>query len=157
MKSKTQKRKRLFGSKRSKLTKRNHKTKKRKNYKIIHSKTPIDIQILGEGMSRENNSSYASTISSIPLSYASTISSIPLSYTSTISSTPNSKLEKKTSIRKNSSYAPTINEKLVTIRSIPRSKLENCNNQAAFEMKEPIKIGVGDHFFHKACFEYFTP
>jgi hypothetical protein len=56
-----------------------------------------------------------------------------------------------------SSYSPTINEKLITIKSIPRSKLPDCNNEAAFEMREPLKIGTGDQFFGKSCFEYFTP
>jgi len=56
-----------------------------------------------------------------------------------------------------SSYTPTFNKKLVTIQSIPRSKLQDCNNQAAFEIKEPIKIGVNNEFFNNSCFEYFTP
>jgi len=145
MKNKTEKkmkRKRLLSSKLSKSTKRNLRIKKRKNYKIIRSKTPIDVRMLGEGMSIESNTSYTQTFDE---------------KTATTSSIPRSMLEDKRSMGKNSSYAPTINQKLITIRSIPRSKLEDCNNKAAFEMKEPLKIGAGDQFFNKACFEYFTP
>lgn len=66
-------------------------------------------------------------------------------------------LGKGIELNKVSSYTPTINEKLITIKSIPRSKLPDCNNEAAFEMREPLKIGVGDQFFGQSCFEYFRP
>ena len=112
MKNKTQKRIKRKRSFRVTRIKRKNQIKKRKNYKIISSETPLDIAFLAQNIGK------------------------------------GSKL---------SSYTPTINEKLVTIRSIPRSKLEDCNNTAAFEMKEPVKIGVGDEFFTKSCFEYFTP
>jgi len=56
-----------------------------------------------------------------------------------------------------SSYTPTINDKLVSMKSIPRSKLQDCNNKAAFEMREPLKIGIGEEFFGKSCVPYFKP
>jgi len=56
-----------------------------------------------------------------------------------------------------SSYTPTINDKLVSMKSIPRSRLQDCNNKAAFEMKEPLKIGIGDEFFGKSCVAYYKP
>ena len=65
-------------------------------------------------------------------------------------------LSKEFKPQKISSYSPTINEKLITIRSIPRSKLADCNNKTAFEMREPLKIGVGKEYFGKSCFDYYT-
>ena len=50
------------------------------------------------------------------------------------------------------SYTPTVNEELVTLKSIPREKLRDCNNTKAFKLKEPLKVAVQDgNFFGKKC------
>ncbi len=41
-----------------------------------------------------------------------------------------------------SSYAPTINKMLVPLKSVKREPVYNCNNIKAFQLKEPLKIGV---------------
>jgi hypothetical protein len=40
---------------------------------------------------------------------------------------------------KSSSYSPTINQNLVTLKSISRSPVYDCNNEKAFILKEPLK------------------
>jgi hypothetical protein len=58
---------------------------------------------------------------------------------------------------KNHSYSPTINEELVTLKSIPRNPVYDCNNKNAFELKEPLKIGIPGTIYGKNCFNYNTP
>jgi hypothetical protein len=55
------------------------------------------------------------------------------------------------------SYAPTINQQLVTLKSIPRKELLDCNMEAAFKLKEPLQIGVPGTIFGKKCYNYYTP
>ena len=50
------------------------------------------------------------------------------------------------------SYSPTINQKLVSLKSIPRSEIIDCNNKSAFELKEPLKINV-----RGKCYNYYEP
>ena len=51
-----------------------------------------------------------------------------------------------------SSYSPTINEKLVTLRSsISRIPFVKCNNRKAFQLLEPLKIAVTST---KKCISY---
>jgi len=50
------------------------------------------------------------------------------------------------------SYNPSINKELVTLRSIPRNELGECNNKNAFLLKEPLQINVNDR-----CFTYDKP
>jgi hypothetical protein len=50
------------------------------------------------------------------------------------------------------SYSPSINRDLVTIKSISRDDLLECNSQKAFNLKEPIKINVGNK-----CYPYSDP
>lgn len=50
------------------------------------------------------------------------------------------------------SYSPTINKELVTMKSIPRKELLDCNTDAAFNLKEPLQIGIGGK-----CYYYYTP
>lgn len=54
------------------------------------------------------------------------------------------------------SYAPTINQELVTLKSIPRKELIDCNIEAAFKLKEPLQIGVPGVIFGKKCYNYYT-
>ena len=50
-------------------------------------------------------------------------------------------------VAKASSYSPTINDDLITLKSIPREKLADCNNNLAFQLKEPLKIAVPGKLF----------
>jgi hypothetical protein len=53
---------------------------------------------------------------------------------------------------KNGSYSPTINQRLVTLKSIDREDLMDCNMEQAFKLKEPLQIGVKGK-----CYYYYTP
>lgn len=55
------------------------------------------------------------------------------------------------------SYSPTINIELVTLKSIPRKDLLDCNMDAAFNLKEPLQIGIPGKLYGKNCFYYYTP
>jgi hypothetical protein len=57
----------------------------------------------------------------------------------------------------NNSYSPTINQDLITLKSISRKPLYDCNNKEAFNLKEPLKIGIPGHVYGKNCFLYNTP
>lgn len=52
------------------------------------------------------------------------------------------------------SYAPTINQALVTLKSIPRKDLMDCNIEAAFKLKEPLQIGIPGT---NKCYNYYSP
>ena len=54
---------------------------------------------------------------------------------------------------KKKSYAPTINDQLVTLKSIDREDLLDCNINSAFKFKEPLQIGIPGT---QKCFEYYT-
>ncbi len=56
-----------------------------------------------------------------------------------------------------SSYSPTINRDFDTLQSIPRQELSDCNIDAAYKLKEPLKIGVPGFFNDETCFNYNTP
>lgn len=53
---------------------------------------------------------------------------------------------------KKCSYSPTINKQLVTLKSIDRQDLMDCNMEQAFKLKEPLQIGVNGK-----CYYYYTP
>lgn len=55
---------------------------------------------------------------------------------------------------KRGSYSPTINKELVTLKSIERSDLMNCNTEQAFKLKEPLQIGIPNT---NKCFYYYLP
>jgi len=57
----------------------------------------------------------------------------------------------------NHSYSPTINKELVTLKSIPRKELLDCNIESAFKLKEPLQIGIQGKLYGKSCFYYYTP
>lgn len=52
------------------------------------------------------------------------------------------------------SYAPTINKQLVTLKSIARSSLYDCNNEKAFKFKEPLEISIPGYIYGHNCFKY---
>jgi hypothetical protein len=56
----------------------------------------------------------------------------------------------------NKSYSPTINQELITLQSIPRNELNDCNIEEAYKLKEPLKIGISGSLYGKSCFEYDT-
>jgi len=53
------------------------------------------------------------------------------------------------------SYSPTINNELVTLQSVEREKVHNCNNEKAFELKEPLQIGLPGVLYGKSCVPYY--
>lgn len=53
------------------------------------------------------------------------------------------------------SYSPTINRELIMLQSISREKVLDCNNEKAFELKEPLQIGIPGRFFGKDCVPYY--
>ena len=52
------------------------------------------------------------------------------------------------------SYSPTINQQLVSLKSIAKTRLSNCNNERAFRLKESLQIGIPGDFFGKTCVPY---
>ena len=50
------------------------------------------------------------------------------------------------------SYSPTINKELVTLKSISREKVIDCNNEKAFELIEPLQIGIFKKIFARNRF-----
>lgn len=53
------------------------------------------------------------------------------------------------------SYSPTVNKELVMLQSIEREKVYDCNNEKAFELKEPLEIGIPGQIFGKNCVPYY--
>jgi hypothetical protein len=53
------------------------------------------------------------------------------------------------------SYSPTINNELIMLKSIDREKVYNCNNELAFELKEPLQIGLPGKIYGKTCVPYY--
>jgi hypothetical protein len=53
------------------------------------------------------------------------------------------------------SYSPTVNKELVMLQSISREKVLDCNNEKAFELKEPLLIGIPGKLFGKDCVPYY--
>jgi len=58
------------------------------------------------------------------------------------------------SLLKIDSYNPTINNDLVSLKSIPRKPLLDCNIEAAYQLTEPLKIGIPGYFYGKTCYNY---
>jgi hypothetical protein len=55
-------------------------------------------------------------------------------------------------IRDTGSYTPTINKDLTTLASIPREDIYGCNLEAAYQLKEPLKIEIPDKYI---CLPYY--
>ena len=63
------------------------------------------------------------------------------------------KLSKKINVSlKKGSYSPTINKELVTLKSIERSDLMECNTEEAFKLKNKLQIGINGK-----CYYYYKP
>ena len=56
-----------------------------------------------------------------------------------------------------SSYSPSINKDLISLKSVERKELFNCNNERAFLLKAPLKIGVPNASGKKTCYLYNDP
>jgi hypothetical protein len=54
----------------------------------------------------------------------------------------------------NASYAPTINEELITLQSTERNELYDCNIINAYNLKEPLSIGIPGKLYGKTCWNY---
>ena len=52
------------------------------------------------------------------------------------------------------SYAPTINEELITLQSTERNELYDCNIINAYNLKEPLHIGIPGKLYGKTCLNY---
>ena len=50
-----------------------------------------------------------------------------------------------------SSYSPSINKDLVSLKSVQRNPVFNCNNERAFLLEAPLKIGVPNASGKKTC------
>lgn len=55
------------------------------------------------------------------------------------------------------SYAPSINQNLVSLKSMPRTELVNCNTESAFQLNTPLQIAVPGSFFGRTCIPYDSP
>ena len=64
------------------------------------------------------------------------------------------KIAKKISV---GSYSPTINQKLVTLKTTSREELLDCNMEDAFDLRAPLQIGIPNRTYGKKCYEYYTP
>jgi len=53
-----------------------------------------------------------------------------------------------------SSYAPSINDDLVALKSIPREPLLDCNIGSAFRLQEPLQIGIPGLIYGKYCHDF---
>lgn len=56
-----------------------------------------------------------------------------------------------------SSYSPSINKELVSLKSVQRNPVFNCNNERAFLLEAPLKIGVPNASGKKTCYSYDDP
>ena len=63
------------------------------------------------------------------------------------------KISKKINVSlKKGSYSPTINKQLVTLKSIERTDLMDCNIEEAFKLKDSLQIGINGK-----CYYYYKP
>jgi len=60
-------------------------------------------------------------------------------------------------MQKPSSYQPTINAELVSLKTATRENIQNCNNETAFLLQEPLKIAVPNGLFGYQCLPYDNP
>ena len=55
------------------------------------------------------------------------------------------------------SYAPTINQELVSLKSIPRGDIYSCNFEEAYKLKEPLEIEIPYKYGDEKCQYYYLP
>ena len=53
-----------------------------------------------------------------------------------------------------SSYAPSINKELISIKPGNKGKLYDCNIEKAYDLKEPLQIGIPGFIYGKTCYEF---
>ena len=54
------------------------------------------------------------------------------------------------------SYSPSINRQIVSLNSLTRENIYDCNNKNAFLLKEPVKIGIPNNS-NNTCHFYYEP
>jgi hypothetical protein len=116
-----------------KVTKRTNKTHNNKKPHVFKSKTPRDIE------------------------RASLVIAKSLKHPNTAHGIENPIQNHVMGFGKISSYAPTINQDLVSLKSIPREKISDCNNSRAFKLEEPLKIAIPGAYYGNNCHKYSTP
>jgi hypothetical protein len=116
-----------------KVTKRTNKTHNNKKPRVFKSKTPRDIE------------------------RASLVIAKSLKHPNTAHGIENPIQNHVMGFGKISSYAPTINQDLVSLKSIPREKISDCNNSRAFKLEEPLKIAIPGAYYGNNCHKYSTP
>jgi hypothetical protein len=58
------------------------------------------------------------------------------------------------------SYSPSVNQELVSLKSLTRETINDCNTEAAFLLQEPLKIGIHNKIKDKSkltCYPYYEP
>jgi hypothetical protein len=105
---------------------------------------------MGKKTKKHKNKKYMKTIKH---RYFNVPSSTPLE----IRKVSNKIARNLSSSKNKGSYAPTINQELVTLKSIPRKEISDCNILAAYELREPLKIGIPGNFYGKTCYNYDSP
>ena len=57
------------------------------------------------------------------------------------------------------SYSPTVNRELVMLQSMSRQQVADCNNEKAFNLKEPLKINISskNKIPDNKCIPYYDP
>jgi hypothetical protein len=60
-------------------------------------------------------------------------------------------------MRDMSSYTPTINRELTSLASIPREDIYDCNLEAAWQLRESLKIEIPGKYGEDMCEEYYLP
>jgi hypothetical protein len=60
------------------------------------------------------------------------------------------------------SYSPSVNQELVSLKSLTRETINDCNTEAAFLLQEPLKIGITETEpikgkSEKICYLYYEP
>jgi hypothetical protein len=62
-------------------------------------------------------------------------------------------------ISQEKSYSPSVNQELVSLKSLTRETIKDCNTEAAFLLQEPLKIGIPDitDKSKATCYFYYEP
>ena len=74
-----------------------------------------------------------------------------------ISHSINDEINKISKDNQIASYSPTINKELVSLQSVNREKVYNCNNEEAFLLKAPLQIGIPGYIYGNYCYPYNSP
>ena len=67
------------------------------------------------------------------------------------------KISEEIESENNSSYSPSINKELISLKTVSRNKVFDCNNKLAFLLKAPLNIGVPNTSGKIKCYPYTDP